>query len=207
VPDLIIGNIYAAGAGAEAPPPYGDEFTGYYEDKSGNGNNLYVGSGLLLPGEGLSFGQNTACSLHWTVPNNFLTLESLFVPNGHESRGRMLDGSVFLGYDAWGRVYWGYTKLGVTHIYQQTRLSGIARRQINYVAVTHQWGSASSTKLYINGLPVPGAWVSGTGATTPSFGPIDSSSAMAYGDLLVQLSANGAAKSASDIANYAKGRA
>lgn len=36
-----------------------------------------------------------------------------------------------------------------------------------HVAVTYQFGSASSAQLYVNGLAVPGSWVTGTGNETP----------------------------------------
>jgi hypothetical protein len=133
-------------------------------------------------------------------------LEALFIPNSVSDRGLMLDGDLFIGYDAWDRLYWGYIDGGTTHLYSQTRLVGAFKKQINHVAITHEWGVASSTKLYVNGLLVPGDWVRGTGATDPALGTISSFVNLKTDDILVQLSVNDIAKSQADIEDYAKGR-
>lgn len=206
----VIDDIYNAGAGAAAPSPYPDGLWDYYfADKSGNGNTLrFLASGAYhTPGVGLRFGKTPVVDIYeWDVPPTLMTMESLFVPSGNENRGRMIDGSLFMGYDAWGRAYWGYVDGGTVHRYLQTRLPGLNRGLLNHVAVTHEWGTASSTKLYVNGQLVPGEWASGAGGTDPALGTITSGVSMGDGDYLVQLSVNSAIKSQADIENYAKGR-
>ena len=179
----------------------------HYVDKSGGGNTLDVHAGATDTDRGLRFGRAADVRITgWPVPAFFLTLESLFIPAGQVRRGRMLDGDLFMGHDAWGRAYWGYVDGGTIHVYQQTRLTGVVKGRLNHVAVTHQWGVAASTELFVNGLLVPGAWVQGTGATDPALGAITSTVDMGVDDLLVQLSANSVIKSGADIADYAKGR-
>jgi len=205
----VIDDIVAA-TPLEAPPPYPEGLWDYYfADKSGNGNDVkFLESDVYhTPGVGLRFGRDPYAGIYdWDVPASFITLESLFVPSGEESRGRMLDGQLFLGYDAWNRLYFGYVDGGTVHTYRQSALAGVVNKRLNHVAVTHQWGVAASTKLYVNGLLVPGSWVSGTGATDPALGTITSSVDMGTGDYLVQLSASNVAKSQADIEDYAKGR-
>jgi hypothetical protein len=179
----------------------------YYADKSGGGNTLDVHSAATDTDQGLKFTKASDVRItSWPVPAFFVTLESLFVPAGQEPRGRMLDGDLFLGYDAWGRLYWGYVDGGTTHLYQQTRLTGLAKRRLNHVAVTHQWGAAASTEMFVNGLLVPGAWVQGDGTTDPALGTITSTVVMGNDDLLVQLSVSDTAKANADIIDYAQGR-
>lgn len=179
----------------------------YYDDKSGNGNTLDVYSGALDSSNGLFFLASPDVRItNWDVPAFFVTLESLFIPSGMEHRGRMLDGDLFMGYDAWDRAYWGYIDGTTVHKYQQTRLTGFSTKRLNYLAVTHQWGVAASTKLYVNGLLVPGEWVRGTGAPDPALGTITSTVVMGHDDYLVQLAVNNTAKTQADIEDYAKGR-
>ena len=186
----------------------GSPWSGYYDDKSANDNHLYLAGGArAVPGSGLRFEHAPEVSiLDWDVPAFFLTMEALYIPSGNESRGRMLDGDLFMGYDAWGRLYWGYVDGGTTNLYRQTRLVGSNTGSLNHVAVTHQWGVAASTELFVNGLLVPGEWAMGTGDTDPALGTITSTVDMGAGDLLVQLSVNGISKANADIIDYVKGR-
>ena len=172
----------------------------YYTDESGNGNTLDVYSGAADATAGLRFSKGADVRVTtWDVP-------AFFIPSGQERGGRMLDGDLFMGYDGWGRLYWGYDDSGTIHLYSQTALSGVSKKQVNHVAVTHQWGTAGSTELFVNGILVPGEWVRGTGAADPSLGTITSTVTMGVDDYLVQLSVNSAAKANADIEDYVKGR-
>ena len=176
-------------------------------DGSGNDCHLELGTGSYNA-QGIQFdGTFTPSTSSVPIAGTGLTIEAWFNPHMHRRENPVVDAStVKFGYLNDGTLYFQFYASGNWVIFKQSGGRRLDPMDMNYVAVSHVWGTGASAFMVINGSQVPCVWVAGTGNETPGLTTLSFSMNLGKDDVFKSMAIGSAAKSLLAILNYTKGK-
>lgn len=175
-------------------------------DFSGNGLHLELGGNLDYNSQGIQFDGSYIPSISVLPLGAGNTFEAWITPKFSAHSTYIVSGDVFFGYRNDGRMFFGFDDGGNIKYFVQKAGRKPNRGRPNYLVAIHTFGSASSTRLVVNGSEVEGEWVKGVGNEDPALTDFAATIELGFGELLHQWMASSVAKTLAQIQDYAKGK-
>lgn len=136
-----------------------------------------------------------------------LTIESWAIPHMDKGIANFVESAnVYFGYRNDGTIYFQFYYSGSWVVLRQTGGRRLDPLEMNYVAVSHVWGTGSSAFMVVNGSQVPCTWMFGIGDENPALTTLSFSMNLGHGDVFRSMAISSVAKSLLAIQNYTKGK-
>lgn len=168
-----------------------------------------LGDGILAAGGTLPV-QSSAFTIEAIVYPRFLAGEAIVYSTRaeliHSVSGVRNQGGVELSYAADGTVKFKFDTAAATVEFRQDGNERMRFNAVNRIAVSHTFGSPGSFLLVINGTPVPGRWVGGTGGEIPTLSAGAPSVSLGSSDQIAGLRVSNFAKTIAQLRDNLRGR-
>ena len=177
-------------------------------DASGNNCHLTLGGTIEYNANGITL-DGVVTPQATAVPMGVgLTIEAWLAPRFAQREAHLVsNANLLFGCFNTGMLYFSFYQGGAWKNFIQTLGRRLDVRDMNYVALSHTWGTGSSTFMVINGSVVPGAWVIGTGNENPGLVSLATMGIpLARGDVLKSFMLSSVAKTSGQIQDYTKGK-